>query len=106
MSDRQVLPPELSSSEKKIVTIVGIIYAFLTSVCCFSSVVLVFFGFSTVSFATTLSHLLYHQYPWLFLLVVLLFILVSISWYFYVKKNVFTSGKLCRQINVLLIYYL
>lgn len=54
----------------------------VASLCCFSSVVLVLFGLSSVSFAASLAGTLYGIYRWIFRGVGLFLLLLSLIFYF------------------------
>ncbi len=64
------------------------IAAFLGGLCCFTPVVLVLLGLSTVSFAASLSDTLYYGYAWAFRSLALLFLVSSLFWYFYKYEKV------------------
>lgn len=53
----------------------------LASLCCLAPVILVAFGLSTVAFATSLTNTLDGKYKWLFILVGVLMLGVSIFYY-------------------------
>ena len=78
------LDAEQKSFLKKFIPIV----AFIAGLCCFTPVVLVLFGLSTVAFAASLADTLYGSYKWAFRGVSLVLLLASLGWYFYKKENV------------------
>lgn len=71
--------------------------AFIGGLCCFAPVVLVLFGLSTVSYAASLSDLLYGQYKWAFRLGAILFLLLGLFWYLYKHENVCTIDALKKK---------
>ena len=81
--------------------------AFLAGLCCFTPVVLVLFGLSSVAFAASLSDTLYYGYRWVFRSVALIFLLGSLGYYFYKKEGICTLDALKRKrqrvINIVLI---
>ena len=58
------------------------------SLCCLTPIVLVFFGLATVSFAGSLSDLLYGQYKWIFRALGLILLAISIIIYFRRQKGI------------------
>lgn len=81
--------------------------AFVAGLCCFSPVVLVLLGLSTASFGSSLAGTLYGSYKWLFRSAGLLFLLLSLFWYFYRKEKVCSIDEAKKQrrkiINLVLI---
>tara|TARA_Y100000310_G_scaffold345759_1_gene469387 strand:- start:3175 stop:3561 length:387 start_codon:yes stop_codon:yes gene_type:complete len=71
--------------------------AFFGGLCCFTPVVLVLLGLSTVTFASSLSDQLYGTYKWVFRGSALLFLFVALFWYFYKKEDICTLDKLKRN---------
>lgn len=57
----------------------------IASLCCFTPVILVLFGLSTVAFAASLADVLYGEYKWLFRLAGL--ILLALSFVFYLRRT-------------------
>jgi hypothetical protein len=76
------------------------------SLCCLSSVVLVLFGLGTVSVATSLADTLYGEYKWVFRIIGLILLCLSLVLYFR-KKGVCTLNQAKRHqqeiINTVLI---
>jgi len=66
------------------------------SLCCFSSVVIVFFGLGSVSFAASLANTLYGTYKWVFRGVGLLLLGVSLVLYFR-QKGICTVDEARRK---------
>jgi hypothetical protein len=73
--------------------------AFVAGLCCFTPVVLVLLGLGSISFAASLSDTLYGQYKWAFRGVALVFLLLSIWWYFYKVENICTFDAAKRNRN-------
>jgi amino acid transporter len=73
--------------------------AIIGGLCCFTPVVLVLLGISTVSFASSLSDTLYGTYKWAFRGVALLFLAGALTWYFYKKEQVCSIHELKRKRN-------
>ncbi|MAG48035.1 hypothetical protein CL617_05495 [archaeon] len=71
--------------------------ALIGGLCCFTPVVLVLLGLSSVAYAASLSDLLYGSYKWVFRGSALLFLLLGLFWYFYKKENICTIDKLKRE---------
>lgn len=83
------------------------IAAFIGGLCCFTPVVLVLLGLSTISFAASLSDILYHGYAWYFRGAALLFLLIALIYYFYKYERICTLDKAKRKkqqiINTILV---
>ncbi len=69
---------------------------FIASLCCLSSVILVLFGLSTVSFAASLADTFYGSYRWLFRSVGLLLLGLSLVVYFR-QKGICTLDEAKRR---------
>ena len=78
---------------KKIIPTVAVI----GGLCCFTPVILVLFGLSTVAFAASLADTLYGTYKWAFRGVALVLLLASLGWYFYKKENVCSLDAVKRK---------
>ncbi len=76
----------------------------LASLCCFSPIILVLLGVSTVSFASSLADTLYGEYKWIFRGVGILALLVSLMYYLRRKKGICTIDDLKRRRNEVLNY--
>ena len=76
----------------------------LASLCCLSPVILVLLGVSTVSFASSLSDTLYGEYKWVFRIVGLLALLVSLAYYLRREKGICTIDDVKRRRNEILNY--
>ena len=71
--------------------------AFIGGLCCFTPVVLVLLGISTVTFAASLSDTLYFGYKWAFRGVALLFLLGGLFWYLWKHEKVCTIDALKKK---------
>jgi len=71
--------------------------AFVAGLCCFTPIVLVLFGLSTVAFAASLSDLFYGTYKWAFRGAGLLFLGLTLFWYFYKKEKICTLDELKKR---------
>lgn len=90
---------------KEVLRITGLPVLF-ASLCCLAPLVLVLIGLSTVSFAASLSNVLYGSYKWVFRGFGLLLLAVSLFFYFR-QKGICTIDEAKRQrkriINTILI---
>jgi len=81
--------------------------AFIGGLCCFTPVVLVLLGLSSVSFAASLSNTLYGGHRWVFRSIALLFLFAGLIWYFYKNEKICSIDDLkknrTRVINLTLI---
>lgn len=68
----------------------------IASLCCLSSVVLVLFGLSTVSFAASLASTLYGSYKWMFRGIGFLLLVLSLLFYFR-QKGICTLDEAKRK---------
>jgi len=97
----------ITTEEKSFLKKVIPIGALIGGLCCFTPVVLVLLGISSVSFAASLSNTLYFQYKWVFRGIALLFLLGSLGWYLYSKEKICTLNQVKRNkrriINIILL---
>ena len=97
----------MNNQEKSFLKKVLPVSAFIAGLCCFTPIVLVLLGISTVSYAASLSDILYGQYKWLFRGIALLFLLSSLYWYFYKKEKICTIDEAKKKrkkiINLILV---
>ncbi len=71
----------------------------LASLCCLSPVILVLFGVSTVTFASSFTDVLYGEYKWYFRLVGLLALALSLIFYFRRVKGICTVDEAKKRRN-------
>jgi hypothetical protein len=74
----------------------------LASLCCLSPIVLVLLGLTTTTFAASLSDTLYGGYRWVFRLVGLLALALSIAWHLRKRKNICTLDQARREKRVVI----
>mgnify|MGYP000249330268 CR=1 FL=1 len=72
---------------------------FFASLCCLSPFILVMLGLSTVTFAASLSDILYGEYRWIFRLIGLILLTASITFYLRRQKGICTIDDLKRRRN-------
>ena len=98
---------KLNTNEKSFLKKIIPASAFIGGLCCFTPIVLVLLGLSTVSYAASLSNFLYGTHKWAFRGVALLFLFSAVFWYLYKKEKICTIKKLKRErtkvINFILI---
>jgi|TARA_B100002003_G_C14068241_1_gene513967 amino acid transporter len=87
------LDKEQKSFIKKVVPLV----AFIGGLCCFTPVILVLFGLSSVAFAASLSNTLYGTYKWAFRGIALFLLALSLFWYFFKREKVCTFDELKKK---------
>jgi len=71
---------------------------FLASLCCLAPIVLVLLGVSTVSAAAALTNVLDGQFLWLFILIGIVALILSLVLYFR-KKGICTIDQIKREKN-------
>ncbi len=86
---------------KEILRITGL-PVILASLCCLSPAVLVLFGLSTVSFASSLADTFYGDYKWAFRAFGLITLLASVAMYLYKKKGICSLDAAKRRRNEIL----
>ncbi len=72
------------------ISLLPIVFA---SLCCLSPIILVLFGLSTVSFASSLAPILYGEYKWVFRILGALLLAVSIVYYLRREKGICTLDE-------------
>lgn len=72
---------------------------FIAGLCCFTPVVLVLFGLSTVAFAASLADTLYGDYKWWFRLAGLVLLVLSFVVYLYRSKGICTIDEAKKRRN-------
>lgn len=88
---------------KEILRISGI-PVMVASLCCLSPIIFVLLGVSTVSFASSLADTLYGDYKWMFRIVGLVALLLSLAHYLRRKKGICTIDDVKRRRNEILNY--
>ncbi|MBI4193346.1 MAG: hypothetical protein HY536_01835 [Candidatus Colwellbacteria bacterium] len=71
----------------------------MASLCCLSPVILVLLGVSTVSFAASLSDVLYGQYAWYFRIAGLLALAIALAVYFRRRHGICTLDEAKKRRN-------
>jgi len=79
----------LDADDKSFLKTVVPVSAFIGGLCCFTPVAVVLLGIGSVSYAASLTDLLYYEYRWVFRISGLVFILGGLCVYLY------TSGEVC-----------
>jgi len=87
----------VTKEEKSFLKKIIPISALIGGLCCFTPVVLVLLGLSSVTFAASLSDTLYGTYKWVFRGSALLFLLIGLAWFLYKKENVCSIDQLKRK---------
>lgn len=81
------------------VSTIPVIFA---SLCCLSPVILVAFGFASVSFAASLATTLYGTYKWAFRALGLVLLIISVAAYLRRERNICTIDDAIRRRNEVL----
>ncbi len=92
-----MIETETSEKQNSFLKKVIPIAAFIGGLCCFAPVVLVLLGLSTVSFAASLTDILYGTYKWAFRGAALLFLFAALFWYFYKEEKVCTIDEFKKK---------
>src|SRR3989344_1860743 len=71
--------------------------SFIGGLCCFSPLILVLLGLTSVSFAASFADTLYGQYKWIFRSAAILFLLLALGWHIYKKEKLCSLEQLKRQ---------
>jgi len=88
---------KIDKKEKSFLKKIVPISAFIAGLCCFTPVILVLTGVSTVAFAASLSDLLYGTYKWAFRGAGLLFLGLALFWYFYKTEKICSFDELKKK---------
>jgi hypothetical protein len=91
----------MKTSFKSILKITGIPVV-IASLCCLTPVVIVLFGLGSVSLAASLADTLYGTYAWVFRIVGLVLLGLSIIWYLRREKGICTLDEAKRRRNEIL----
>jgi hypothetical protein len=93
---------EITGQQKSFLKRIIPISAFIGGLCCFAPVVLVLLGVSSLTFAISLSDLLYGQYVWVFRGAAFLSLTIGLIWYFYKKENICSLDEAKRKKQLIL----
>jgi hypothetical protein len=95
--ENQTEPFIMSGDQKSFLKKIIPISAFIGGLCCFAPVVLVLLGISSLTFAISLTDLLYGQYVWAFRGLAFLLLAIGLMWYFYKKENICSLDEAKRN---------
>lgn len=76
--------------------------AFVGGLCCFTPVAVVLLGVGSVSYAVSLTDLLYYEHAWAFRFAGLGFLLSAVAFHLYFREGVCTLDEAKRQRNRIL----
>lgn len=88
----------MKTSTKSILKITGI-PVIVASLCCLTPVIIVLFGLGSVSLAASLADTLYGDYKWVFRIVGLVLLALSLIWYLRREKGICTLDEAKRRRN-------
>ena len=91
----------MKTSIKSILKITGI-PVLVASLCCLTPVIIVLFGLGSVSIAASLADTLYGTYKWVFRIVGLMLLILSVIWYLRREKGICTIDEAKRRRNEIL----
>ncbi|OJI09026.1 MAG: hypothetical protein COV08_02360 [Candidatus Vogelbacteria bacterium CG10_big_fil_rev_8_21_14_0_10_49_38] len=91
----------MKTSIKSILKITGI-PVLVASLCCLTPVIIVLFGLGSVSIAASLADTLYGTYKWVFRIVGLMLLILSVIWYLRREKGICTIDEVKRRRNEIL----
>ncbi|MBI2056170.1 MAG: hypothetical protein HYT37_02225 [Candidatus Sungbacteria bacterium] len=91
----------MKTSIKSILKITGI-PVIVASLCCLTPVIIVLSGLGSVSFAASLADTLYGTYKWIFRIVGLMLLILSVIWYLRREKGICTIDEAKRRRNEVL----
>ena len=80
---------ELTDADRRFLTLSVPVAAFIGGLCCFTPVAVVLLGIGSVSYAASLTDLLYYEYTWAFRLAGAAFLLTALG------VHLFVSGRVC-----------
>ena len=80
---------ELTDADRRFLTLSVPVAAFIGGLCCFTPVAVVLLGIGSVSYAASLTDLLYYEYAWAFRLAGAAFLLTALG------AHLFVSGSVC-----------
>ena len=90
-------PEELTDADWRFLKLSVPVAAFIGGLCCFAPVVVVLAGIGSVSYAVSLTDLLYYEYAWAFRLVGLAFLLGAGVVYLYTNEEVCSVDAAVRK---------
>ena len=103
-------PEELTDADWQFLKLSVPVAAFIGGICCFAPVVVVLAGIGSVSYAVSLTDLLYYEYAWAFRLAGLAFLLGAGVVYLYTNEEVCSvdaavhkRGKIVNLLGVALV---
>ncbi|MCX6783142.1 MAG: hypothetical protein NTZ20_04100 [Candidatus Levybacteria bacterium] len=79
---------------------------FFASLCCLSPVILVLLSLSTISFASSITDILYDQYKWLFRLFGFMMLMISFIFYLRREKNICSINDVIKNKNKIINYFI
>ena len=93
---------ELTDSDRRFLRRSVPVAAFIGGLCCFTPVVVVLLGLGSVSYAASLTDLLYYQYAWAFRLAGLAFLLGAVGVHLYTNRGVCSVSTARRKRQAIL----
>jgi len=91
----------MKKSLKSILKITGI-PVLIASLCCLTPIIIVLFGLGSVALAASLADTLYGKYKWVFRIVGLILLGLSLVWYLRREKGICTIDDVKRRRNEIL----
>lgn len=88
---------ELSETDRRFLKRSVPVAAFIGGLCCFTPVAVVLLGIGSVSYAVSLTDLLYYEYAWAFRLAGLAFLLGAFVVHLYANEGVCTVDAAVRR---------
>lgn len=88
---------ELTETDRRFLVRFVPVAAFIGGLCCFTPVAVVLLGIGSVSYAVSLTDLLYYEYAWAFRLAGLTFLLSAFVVHLYVNEEVCSVDAAVRR---------
>jgi len=88
---------DLEESDRRFLKRSVPVAAFIGGLCCFTPVVVVLLGIGSVSYAVSLTDLLYYEYRWAFQLAALGFLLAALGVHLYTNERVCSLEEAVRR---------
>jgi hypothetical protein len=88
---------DLAESDRRFLKRAVPVAAFIGGLCCFTPVVVVLLGIGSVSYAVSLTDLLYYQYRWAFQFAALTFLLGALAVHLYTDEEVCSLDEAVRR---------